>query len=367
MMKENNAKVNSDRLSKNNISDKSWGTFEIEQFFNIYTGKDMAITDLKKGNIPVISHSMVNNGVATFSSIIKGRKLFDHSKCISLADRGNFWATIQPSNFYVSTRVKVLEVKDEYLLEISKKTLMFIATMINKQSVRFNYGNNATGKTGRIKILLPISKNGSPDWGYMEKLIGGKLNKVSNRIPTFNKHEINDLRSLDEVKWQEKTIDELFTVRIGKNIDGNKVNKMSGDIPYITRKETNNGVDGFLSKDLDKKYYNKVENYCITIGNETAEPFVQQYDFYTGTKVNILEPKDKNIDLFAMQFIQVCIKNQMGRFSYSFAATSKRLKSQIISIPVDSKGEPDYVYMSQYMKKKANKVIEKYSQNKISL
>ncbi len=33
------------------------------------------------------------------------------------------------------------------------------------------------------------------------------------------------------------------------------------------------------------------KNYpVITIGNETAQPYVQQYPFYTGTKVNVLTP-----------------------------------------------------------------------------
>lgn len=93
--------------------------------------------------------------------------------------------------------------------------------------------------------------------------------------------------------WQEFEVESLFKIKIGKNIDGNKVNKENGMYAYVTRKENINGVDGFI--DFDNSFLN-VDTPVITIGNETAEPFVQTYPFFTGTKVNILIPKNNKMN-----------------------------------------------------------------------
>jgi Type I restriction modification DNA specificity domain len=149
------------------LNEKEWMDFNLEYFFNIFTGGDLIIQNVKLGNFPVISHSKEKNGVAVFSSSIKGKKLFDSNKTISLADRGNFWATTQPIDFYIGTRVKALEFKGL----TNKFILKFFSLMINKQESRFSYGNNATGKTNKIKILLPINEKGHPDYDYMENYI----------------------------------------------------------------------------------------------------------------------------------------------------------------------------------------------------
>lgn len=122
---------------------------------------------------------------------------------------------------------------------------------------------------------------------------------------------INIIRELDkcnvvldktkQTKIQYKTfmIQDLFDVKIGKCIDGNKIDKQNGKNAYITRKENNNGLDGFI--DFDENYLNK-EFPVITIGNETAQPYVQVYPFFTGTKVNILKPKF-NMNKYVLFFI----------------------------------------------------------------
>lgn len=162
---------------KVDLQNIQWREFELEELFNIYTGGDLIISRITKGNIPIISHSILNNGVADWTSPITGQKLFDSSKTISLADRGNFYAYTQKVDFYIGTRVKALEAKFE---NCDKDLLQFICPLINKQSVKFSYGNNATGGIDKLKILLPIDSKMHPDFGFMRnyiKLTEQKKNK----------------------------------------------------------------------------------------------------------------------------------------------------------------------------------------------
>lgn len=153
---------------------------------------------------------------------------------------------------------------------------------------------------------------------------------------------------LKNIQWGKFVIEELFNVRIGKSIDGNKVDKIGGQTAYVTRKENNNGFDGFI--DYEKEYLTN-EGPVITIGNETSEPFVQDYPFFTGTKVNILIPKQV-ASRSTLCFIAQSLKLHKSKYSYSYTINSTRLKRQIIQLPITSQGKPDYAFMEQYMRQK---------------
>lgn len=162
--------------------------------------------------------------------------------------------------------------------------------------------------------------------------------------------------NLNDREWHEFNLSQFFDIKIGKNIDGNKVDKTSGQHPYITRKESNNGNDGFLDYDNDFLF---TMTPVITIGNETAAPFVQPTPFFTGTKVNIMKPK-KGISEIALFFISQCIKQQKNKFSYSYTINSTRLKRQAVLIPITDEGKPDWQFMEQYTKSLMDRKTAEY-------
>ena len=162
--------------------------------------------------------------------------------------------------------------------------------------------------------------------------------------------------TLECVKWGEFVIGDLFTVEIGKSIDGDKVDKSAGKTPYITRKESNNGLDGFI--DYGAGYIN-AKYPVITIGNETAEPFVQNFPFYTGTKVNILTPKLPQ-SWQTLLFVAQSLKMHKGKYSYAFTINSTRLRKQVIQLPVDEAGQPDYAFMERFIYAHEHRLIRAY-------
>ena len=145
--------------------------------------------------------------------------------------------------------------------------------------------------------------------------------------------------SLDSVKWKEFVLGNLFDIQIGKAINGNKIQGNLGEKPYITRKVTDNGLDNFIDNYPREFLYSDVP--VITIGNETAKPFVQVTPFYTGTKVNILKPKEQ-LEKEKLLFVGMALEKACDRYSYSFTANSTRLKKQIILLPVDANGNPNW-------------------------
>ena len=138
-----------------------------------------------KGTIPIISHTALNNGISNWTCKIENRKLFDHRRTISLADRGNFKAFVQKQDFYIGTRVKALEVKNT----ISYYSLIYLALLIDKQAVKFSYGHNACDNTENIFIEVPV-KNNKIDYDYMENYIKNRIVKKYHEYIRFLKNKV---------------------------------------------------------------------------------------------------------------------------------------------------------------------------------
>ncbi|MEB7398449.1 MULTISPECIES: restriction endonuclease subunit S [Staphylococcus] len=339
------------------LSDREWKEFKLEDIFHVELSKgDNKPNHLVKGNTPLISSGDSNNGIVKF--VIKGdEKSQKFSKDKLTFDMfGKIF--YHPYEFYSVShgRINILSAK----VNISSFTLMFLIVVLEKSSKNiFSYNRMASSKRiKKLKFKIPITNQNTPDYNFMEQYIKEKYFNLKSQIKEKQKHEITDWRGLDEVEWMDFQINKLFYNKIGKNIDGNKIDKQNGKVPYVTRKESNNGLDGFIYNDkrIEEKL-NISQNPVITIGNETAKPFVQNYDFFTGTKVNILQPIATN-NIFSLRFISKMLEQQKKKYSYSFTINSRRLKKQTIKLPTKN-NQPDYKFMEQYMKRKENEVLER--------
>ena len=116
-----------------NIDIGKWNEFRIEELFDIYTGGDLILRDIEIGDKLVISHGGKNNGFGAYVDTIGDRKLFDKDKTLSLSDRGIFISYVQPSDFYIGTRVKALELKEKY--KSNKYVLLFLFVFIKNSIV----------------------------------------------------------------------------------------------------------------------------------------------------------------------------------------------------------------------------------------
>lgn len=338
------------------LSDRKWKTFVLEELFTVSGTKTTPLILLKKNEknrdkqLPYVTTKSTYNGIDNFFS-----NYTEEGNVITIDSATDGYVFYQLNKFSASDHVEKLIPK----FKLNKYIALFIVNSIKKATKnKYGYGYKfSQSRIKRQKIMLPVSDN-QPDYDFMEQYIKEKYFNLKSQIKEKQKHEINDWRELDEVDWENYQISQLFNHKIGKNIDGNKVNKKNGFTPYVTRKETNNGIDGFILENVEfESKLNLVDESVITIGNETAMPFVQSYNFYTGTKVNILIPKYSS-DFYSMQFVKTMLQQHKNKYSYSYTINSKRLKKQIIKLPIKN-NQPDYDFMEQYMKRKENDLIDK--------
>ena len=150
--------------------------------------------------------------------------------------------------------------------------------------------------------------------------------------------------TLEEKSWDSFKIHEIFKIYTGGDLIICKIN--SGIIPVISHTAMNNGVSCW-TEEIQKR---KLFSYKTTIsladrGNFYA--FVQNIDFYIGTRVKALEFLNL-VPRNAMFFLAEQINQQAIKFCYGNNACDN-LDSMRIILPVNNNNEPDYHYMDKYM------------------
>lgn len=163
---------------------------------------------------------------------------------------------------------------------------------------------------------------------------------------------------LKNIQWGSFIFENLFEIySTNSGIDKNKLNSNVGLTPYITRSDKNNGIDFFIGVQENK--YKQDKGNVITIGLDTQTVFFQSHSFYTGQNIQILS--NSNLNYFIAQFLIPLIKIQMEKFNWGGnGATLTRLKRSKIILPINSKGEPDYAFMEQYVRNKEQVKITKF-------
>lgn len=329
-----------------------WKIFKIKKLFHIHTGEDLILRNIKQGNIPIVSHTKENNGIVDYTDEIPNRKLFNSMKCIALADRGLFKASVQLKDFYIGGRVKCLELKYQ---KSNREILLFLATIINYEGFRFNYGRNATDRLPYLKIYLPVSfkNNGEydPDWEYMENYIKNIKKITSKNLGKLKKifEKRKDEKICTEF-WKEFRINKLFIISRGKRFT--EKDRISGTTEYYSASEFNNGLTDKISNPL---FIEKNSIIYTTFGKS----YYIENEFTGSDEISIL--KNRNLNKYNALFLVTIINQKRYKYVFGRKAFKNKFENEFIKLPAKlnekNEYEPDWMYMENYIK---NSTYAKY-------
>jgi hypothetical protein len=164
------------------LNEKIWEEFNLNEIFtHIQRGKRLKKDDHKKGKIPYVSSTALNNGIDGFVGNTEKVRVF--SNCLTIANSGSVGETFyQPFSVIASDHVTKLENK-----ELNSYTYLFISTVSKRLSEKYSFNREINdNRIQKEKILLPINSQKEPDYEYMENYIKKiefeKLNKYIQRI-----------------------------------------------------------------------------------------------------------------------------------------------------------------------------------------
>nr|WP_237739007.1 restriction endonuclease subunit S [Lacticaseibacillus paracasei] len=149
-----------------------------------------------------------------------------------------------------------------------------------------------------------------------------------------------------EVEWGKFKVSDLFNVYNSKPHHKNQLKTDSKGIPYITRTNTENGLNDTV------KYTGSLNpKNVITVGAENAKFFAQPYTFITGNKMYYIAEKKQSLSFKQCLFLTCLFQNSFGenQYGYGLGLTGTRVMRGIIILPIVSPDEPDWHYMEQYI------------------
>lgn len=149
------------------LNTENWSYFSLVDLFNVSASRDELIDDLTLGGkTPYVTSSEINNGVTDFVAEESTNKA-----CTITANRGGSvgYFFYQPMS-YKATPVDVRILIPKF--NINTYIGLFLKTVLQLEKYRFNYSRKmGSDRLAKFKIKLPISKNGNPDWQFMEGYI----------------------------------------------------------------------------------------------------------------------------------------------------------------------------------------------------
>ena len=159
--------INSKSVVKSSFELKTsqWKKFALKDLFNITGSKTTPVLELEEfgaGKYPYVTTQATNNGMDGFYDYFteEGNVLTVDSAVLG-------FCSYQPLPFSASDHVEKLIPK----FTMNKYIAMFLATIINEEQYRYNYGRKCSQtRMKEISIKLPADK-GQPDFKFMENYI----------------------------------------------------------------------------------------------------------------------------------------------------------------------------------------------------
>ena len=164
---------------KNAIDTTEWQTFELRDIFDIHYGVNLEYLNCVEVEPPVgvnfVSRTAANSGVSGRVLEIDG---IDPEKAgtITIAGGGSVLSTfLQKEPYYSGRDLYVCETKDE----LNDAQKLFLCTLIRREVYRYSYGRQANKTLPFLRIKLPVTQDGAPDWAwinsYMKSLPYGDM------------------------------------------------------------------------------------------------------------------------------------------------------------------------------------------------
>ena len=146
----------------------TWGRFPLTDLFRVSGTTTTPPRELdyhQPGAHPYVTTQATNNGVGDF---------YDHftedGGVITVDSAVVGYCAYQAEAFSASDHVEKLTPR----FSMTASAAMFLATILNREQYRYNYGlKRAQKRLRRESLRLPCTRRGVPDWRYIEKYIGG--------------------------------------------------------------------------------------------------------------------------------------------------------------------------------------------------
>lgn len=341
-----------------------WKEFKIGELFDIVKGKRLTKENIKPGNINFLGAISSNNGIRERIETTTVWK----PNCISVNYNGSVGCSFyQEEPFYASDDVNICYSKENWIL--NRKRALFFCAVFKNFSQKFSYTQKWNKeRMEKSRVLLPTTPDGTPDFSYMERYIGElEQARVSGlaaylRAAGLENYDLTaaEQNALDDFKnnrlnFKEFKIDDLFDFlpapyfgKLKRQLNVSKILTNEFNLPLICAKKGNNGIM-YYGRSTDFKSYKNV--LSVVYNGVIAAGLVYAHNENIGIFTDSYLIKSKydiafKTNLFFKTVIEKCIYD---KYSRELKAVWKRVKENIIFLPIKRNGTPDFAFMESFV------------------
>lgn len=303
---------------------------KLSDLFDCWYGVNLELVNcqINDKGIPFVSRTSNNNGVVARVELISGIEP-NPAHTLSLAGGGSVLSCFyQDEEYYSGRDLFILSPKKS----MTKNEMLLYSYIIESNKYKYNYGRQAN-KTFQDLILPELSELENFNWNDINPDF--KFDKSSKK---------KQKNSLLIDKWKWFRLGFLFIIK-GSKTTSLKDLELSGEgnYPYVTTQARNNGVCGFYNTYTE-------QGGCFTI-DSAIKGFCcwHEENFSASDHVEKLIPKF-NCNNYIAMFLTTIINMDQYRYNYGIKCSQTRIKNMKIKLPVDSKGDPDWQFMENYIK-----------------
>lgn len=131
---------------------------------------------------------------------------------------------------------------------------------------------------------------------------------------------------------------------------------LAGEIPYVSSSALNNGVDDYVSNNNGVRRFSN----CLRLANSgsVGSSFYEPFEFVASDHITHL--KNKEFNKYHYLFLATMTSRLSQKYNFNREINDKRISREIILLPLNDEGEPDYEYMEKYSKNLLCEKIQRY-------
>lgn len=337
------------------IDTRNWREFKISDIFitnkrgkvlKVPTGATVSKNKLKDGTIPRVTVSNFNNGITGYYANSDDKDYRVYNNFISVSFLGTVF--YQPGITSLDMKVHCLKPLEYVLNEYSAG---YIVSVIRKAIMNFAYSDQLSSEVlAKLRISLPITLDGQPDWAYMESYMKKIMEKSEKSLKNLKKSNCcNHL--IDTRSWGKFCVRDFFKVLKGRSkLSITDIN--DGNVPVYSS-NSKGGIFGYTTKQPDYLITKDTPLY-ITFGDHTKAINIAEQSFCVMDNVKVLTTELRNRNV--LRFIITSWLKNIPNLGYARHWSKAEIAK--IYLPITLNGQPDWTYMESYMKK----VIDKSEQ-----
>lgn len=323
------------------IDTSEWKEFRIGDYFKVEYGRFHAKDELGTGTVNYITTSGFNNGITNTCE-----EATHQGNCITVASDGAMGASFyQEEAFTTSNIVSTLTPLPH--TPLNKYNALFLCAIIFGKRAEFGWlgFKMSVDRVRNLRVKLPSTPNGDPDWAYMESYMANLETKVAESLTLLQAAKDAEKKKVDTREWASFALGALFNIVKGKRLT--KAEMKSGATPFIGSSALNNGCTAMIGNDKNQHPENTI---TVCYNGSVGETFYQNKPYIASDDVNVLYPKFTMNRQIAL-FIVPLIKGISSRYDYIDKWKKEAMEADKIYLPVDKTGQPDWAYMEEYMRK----------------